>query len=116
MKKTSNIWEYRVGINAIIANFVCKKADLVVHFCILGTEFPLLNAEEGIIFFCTWNVEHLHYFRRWNMFKSLRGEYFVLYCKGLTVATNNFNINPSISGNKYIPQMLLTWTILLHFS
>ena len=23
MKETSNIWEYQVGINAIIANFVC---------------------------------------------------------------------------------------------
>ena len=23
MKKTANIWEYKVGINAIIANFVC---------------------------------------------------------------------------------------------
>ena len=23
MKKTANIWEYKVGINAIIADFVC---------------------------------------------------------------------------------------------
>ena len=23
MKKTANAWEYKVGINAIIANFVC---------------------------------------------------------------------------------------------
>ena len=33
MKKTTNIWEYKVEINAIIANFVCiwKKSNMILN-------------------------------------------------------------------------------------
>ena len=31
MKKTANIWEYKVGINAIIANFVCMGKTRIAN-------------------------------------------------------------------------------------
>ena len=45
MKKTANIWEYKVGINAIIANLVCmlksriheNKIILDLSLCIVIT-------------------------------------------------------------------------------
>ena len=33
MKKTANIWEYKVYINAIVADFMCMWKTILVDIC-----------------------------------------------------------------------------------
>ena len=41
MKKTANTWEHKVGINAIIANFVCEKVDSHALLILVNTTYHM---------------------------------------------------------------------------
>ena len=51
MRRTVNIWEYKVGINAIIGNFVrvCEKVELQKHLIITWAVICFLKPNKYIV-------------------------------------------------------------------